>query len=284
VIYYGCEGSDVPCSEVVVVCKNPTGAPYQQDSKQWKDFVANSISESRKRRSKGDIALLSMGCLQSAIEKEFQNSCEFAVGYTGYSARHCVFPSYAWMHYTRRQPSSRDAVIPHYLDPQDWSFSAKPAPEPYLLFLGRLGAGKGEELLGELSARTGIKIVACGAGPRDKLSDIVDYRGLVGHAERLELMRGATALICPTQYVEPFGLVAIEAMACGTPVISTDFGAFVETVTPDAGFRCVSMKHFERAVSNIGSISREACRARFERNYTIQAVWPKYEDYFSSIS
>lgn len=73
---------------------------------------------------------------------------------------------------------------------------------------------------------------------------------------------------------------AFSPLAYNMAVMAESAG-HVETVTPDAGLRCVSMKQFERAVSNIGAISREACRARFERNYTLQAVWPKYEDYFN---
>lgn len=282
VIYYGCAGSDVPCAEFVEVCRAPVGDPYQENSKQWKEFKAASLPAFRLRRTDGDVALLSMGLLQSFIAQETSRCCEFAVGYKGVSQVPAVFPSYAWMHQCRREPSTEDAVIPHYLDPADWPFEAQPFD--YLLFVGRLGASKGEHLLGEISARTGQKIIVAGSGSKHLLSPSVHYVGAVGHAKRVALFSKARALICPTMYFEPFGLVAIEALACGTPVISTDWGAFTETVTPDVGFRCRLMDDFVAAVNGIDSIARAACRKRFDDHYSLSAVWPRYEAYFRRLS
>jgi glycosyltransferase involved in cell wall biosynthesis len=131
------------------------------------------------------------------------------------------------------------ANCPNALDLSVYPFRRKPGGE-YLLFLGRMSPEKGAHRALAVALETGIplKIAAKCREPleiryfdefvRPHLGESIEYVGEVGHADKVELLMGARALINPIDWEEPFGLVVIEAMACGTPVIATRRGALPE--------------------------------------------------------
>ena len=127
-------------------------------------------------------------------------------------------------------------TVLHGLDTDAFRFRA--TPDDYLLFLGRFTAGKGVIQAIDVARRAGMKLIL--AAPdhpyyHEHVKPHVDgtrvvYAGEVGHAEKVELLGGARALVYPVQAGEPFGLVLAEAMACGTPVAALDRGAVREVV------------------------------------------------------
>jgi glycosyltransferase involved in cell wall biosynthesis len=110
--------------------------------------------------------------------------------------------------------------------------------------------------------------------------------GLVSIEERARLVGRALANFAPSYYVEPFGFVVIESLLYGTPVITTDMGAFSETnLHGTTGYRCRHQADFCQAVRDIeaGRISRHACREFAVRNYDEQVIIRKYDAYFRRI-
>jgi glycosyltransferase involved in cell wall biosynthesis len=139
------------------------------------------------------------------------------------------------------------------LDLSLYPFRRKPGGE-YLVFLGRMSPDKGAHRALAVALETGIplKIAAKCREPaeikyfeefiRPHLGDTIEYVGEVGHADKVELLMGARALISPIDWEEPFGLMMIEAMACGTPVLSTRRGAAPEII--DHGRTGILVDHY----------------------------------------
>ena len=112
-----------------------------------------------------------------------------------------------------------------------------------------------------------------------------EYVGVVGTEDRAKLMGGAIAVFTPTIYVEPFGTVAVEAQACGTPVISTDWGAFTETVIDGiTGYRCHTLQEFVDAAEKVKSLSRQGISQYAKNRYGLKTVGLMYEKYFNRLS
>jgi len=215
---------------------------------------------------------------------------ESGIGYRYPRADYRVYESYAWMHYLMgRDGLGADgkwywSVIPNAFDPE--MFEYRESPDGYFLYLGRLQHDKGVALAVDVARRAGRRLKIAGQGnPEPYLHNAshVEYVGVAGVEERKELLAGAAALLCPTYYVEPFGGVAVEAQLSGTPVITTDWGAFPETVIPNVtGFRCRTMDHFEYAATHIDQIDPADCR-KWAMNYSLSAVAGMYEEYFQML-
>jgi len=109
--------------------------------------------------------------------------------------------------------------------------------------------------------------------------------GYVGMEDRKNLMKGAIASFLPSMYVEPFGGVQIENLLCGTPTITTDWGAFTENNIPGVtGYRCRTFDEFVQAATNCknGVIKSSDCRAHGEK-FSLENIAPRYETFFNDV-
>ena len=233
-----------------------------------------AIAEIAARAEPRDFLCIIGGTCQEAIGAAFPDmiTVEFGVGYSGVFAKHRVFESYAWMHAVHGAHTTLpgimsdrgrffDAVIPNYFEVDDFPFSAE--KDDYYLFIGRLIESKGYQIAVDTCRTLERRLVIAGAGTPP---DFGEYAGIVDVQRRGELMSRARAVFVPSLYLEPFGGVHVEAMLCGTPVITTDWGAFSETVQNGVhGFRCRTLRQFCDAADAVDKLDYAAIRESARR-------------------
>lgn len=309
VIHYGHPESDVICTENVPVITNQdlenTYGSYDWrknffkhnlDDHAHKTFARNAIKEIAKRKQPGDFLLPFWGWGVWAVCDAHKDmiTVEPGIGYPGVTpAPWKVFESYAiyHAHCTMKAVGTcmqnwYEVVIPNYFDPEDFEFQAR--KDDYYLFLGRVYGGKGVEIAIEVTKTMGKKLVI--AGQTDgtiKFPDHVEYVGYADVPTRKKLMMGARASFLPSLYLEPFGGVAIENFFCGTPIITTDWGAFTEyNVNGVTGYRCRTFADFcnavEKTQDNANYILPYNC-VKASKDYTLEAIAPRYEKYFQDV-
>ena len=308
--FYGVEGSDVNCDEFIPVStKEILKKAYGEYDKKKEFFKCdptdiahetfnnNAIIQINKRKEKNDILLCTMGLYQKQISDEVKLiTVESGIGYSGVFSNFKVFESYAWMHYIYGilridDGNWYDAVIPNYYNIDDFPYKNK--KEDYLLYFGRIIYRKGVQTASDIAKATNNKLYIVGQGnidnPDERLSlskeKHIVYMPAVNAKERAEIMGNAKAVIMPTYYLEPFGGVNVEAQLLGTPVITTDWGAFPETVLHGiTGYRCRTFEEFCWAVKNIHNIKPKNCRNWAKNNYSLERVGQMYEEYFQRIN
>lgn len=321
VILYAGEQNEAECSEHVQLLSEEERAgwfgagfdtvlsPLVWDANEpyWKLFNERAVKALRERIDmRNDILCLITGWPQKPVTDALGISegvrpmiaCEWAVGYEGIYTEFCAFESSAWMHHIygiKRWRNGRfyDAVIPNFFDPSQFYVLEK---ADYLLYVGRLVSRKGVEIAARIAERAGMKLVVAGPGatnyadgiltaPEFTIEGDIEYVGEVGVEERAELMAQARALLCPTLYVEPFGGVCVEAMMSGTPVLTTNFGAFRETVTPDVGRRFSTLAEADDSLMQIlnGFTSPDQVRQSAIDRYSLDAVAPQFERWFDQL-
>lgn len=105
------------------------------------------------------------------------------------------------------------------------------------------------------------------------LDDHIVYVGEVGHTEKVALLGGATALINPIRWSEPFGLVMIESLACGTPVLAFDEGSAPELIDHgETGFICDDVDDLVRHIDKAKTLDRSSCRTSAESRFSTERM------------
>jgi glycosyltransferase involved in cell wall biosynthesis len=159
----------------------------------------------------------------------------------------------------------------------------------YLAFLGRISPEKGPDKAIQIARQAGMKIkLAAKVDPVDReyfrtviepllQDDSVEFIGEVDQQGKMELLQGASALLFAIDWPEPFGLVMIESMACGTPVIAWNCGSVPEVVDEGVtGFIVHSDEEALAAIKRVELLDRRACRARFEQRYLKERMMADY--------
>ena len=267
-----------------------TSTSWDQELPHWQMFNKNAIAGLKERLQPHDFICAIGGYSHKSIADAFPNhmTVEFGVGYGGVFSQYRVFESYAWMHsiYAGYQNPTTvdgkffDVVIPGYLEPE--MFPLGDGDSDYYLFIGRVIDRKGFAIAQEVCKRLGKRLII--AGPGGDPGGYGEYIGSVNPEQRAELMGKAIATLAPTLYIEPFGNVVIESQACGTPTITTDWGAFTEN-NPNGvtGYRCRTLSEFLQAAEDVKKLDRKAIREHSISRYSLDTIGLEYEAYFQRL-
>ncbi len=169
-------------------------------------------------------------------------------------------------------------------------------PGYYLAFIGRISPEKGIEQAIEIALRSNIELrIAAKIDAADEKffkeriqkhfdHPLITFVGEICEAEKSDFLGNALALIFPIQWPEPFGLVMIEALACGTPVIAFNEGSVPEIIEHSiTGFVVQSIDEAVNAVGQLGLISRQKCRDVFDERFSAQIMTDRYLDVYNTL-
>ncbi|MFF5212370.1 glycosyltransferase family 4 protein [Streptosporangium sp. NPDC000396] len=168
--------------------------------------------------------------------------------------------------------------------------------EDWVLWLGRFNEEKGTHLAIDVARAAGRRILLAGklTEPmehayfeeqiRPRLGPGVEYVGEADATRKRELLSAARCLVFPILWEEPFGMVMIEAMACGTPVVALDRGAVPEVVVDGVtGFVRHHPDELPEAVEAVGTIDPYACRAHVARHFDVEVMTERYERVYRQV-
>lgn len=320
VIHYGGGKAEVDCDEHVEIVpqalydsfysswdwKKRLFPAWDKDGKIFWDMAAANCPAEVEKRVTGqhDIINVSFGWPQiawagNAPKAKGAKVVEMGIGYKGNQTDFRVFESYNWLAWCSGQQKysagrAFDAVIWNYYDLEHFTYRGRDEKEDYVCFVARNTPDKGIRIAVQAARKAGVKIKIAGqredSQGRIMCPDVygephVEYVGYVSIEQRNELMGRARALIMPTQYWEPFGGVAVEAQLCGTPAITTDWGAYPETVIHGkTGWRGRTMQDFVHAIERIDEIDNAECRKWAEGNASLDVAQAKYDDWLQRVS
>jgi glycosyltransferase involved in cell wall biosynthesis len=274
---------------------------WNSEDEWWRHMNIAATAGILQRARPGDFVCIISGWCQQVLSDLGLTTVEWGVGYKGVlpNSYRC-FESYAWMHHIAAKQESDDiryfdTVIPNSFDVDE--FPAGTGDGDFA-FLGRLIRRKGPHIAAEVCKILGERLILAGQGLAEnsphtsaimgKDGVVVDgnvtHIGRVNIEQRARLLGQAKALFVPTIYLEPFGGVAVEAMLCGTPVITSDWGAFTEYVIDGFnGFRCRTLADFVRAARTAPHLPRADIRKWAQNRFSTDVVAPRYEAWFRKL-
>lgn len=186
------------------------------------------------------------------------------------------------------------ATVHHGMPGEQYRFS--PQSDGYLAFLGRISPEKRPDRAIEIATKLGkrLKMAAkVDAADRDYFEQkikplldnpLIEFIGEIGDHQKSDFLGKAEALLFPIDWPEPFGLVMIEAMACGTPVVAFRCGSTTEVIEDGAtGYLVDTMEQAIAAADRVGLLDREAVRARFDLRFSATAMARRYLDVYGDI-
>jgi glycosyltransferase involved in cell wall biosynthesis len=168
--------------------------------------------------------------------------------------------------------------------------------QPYLSFIGRIAPLKGTHLAIEVAKRTGIPLKIAGdVQPPNREyfekkikpeidGELVQYVGLADLAAKNELLGNSLAMLFPIQWNEPFGLVMVEAMACGTPVLAMPGGSVPEVIQDGvSGYICRTVRSMANRVQDLGKFDPASVRRYVEENFSVEKMVANYLDLYENV-
>lgn len=215
-----------------------------------------------------------------------------------------MFRRFAWQPYISISEAQREPrlglnyiqTIYNGIDTSVYPFQAQPSQPAYLAFVGRISSEKGPIEAMKIARAAGLPLKMAGkVDPvdreyyRDCVEPLIDgeqiqYFGEVSHEEKAQLLGGATVTLFPITWREPFGLVMIESMATGTPVIGMGLGSVPEVIAHGkTGFVCHSLEQMVDMIPDAMKIDRQTCRDYAIDRFSVQAMTSAYEKAYQNL-
>jgi glycosyltransferase involved in cell wall biosynthesis len=188
------------------------------------------------------------------------------------------------------------ATVYNGIDVSTYKFYEKPLDPPYLAFLGRVSPEKGTHLAIEIAKRSGWRLKI--AGKVDVVDRVyfeqeiepyidgeqIQFLGEANHAQKSELMGNAAVTLFPITWREPFGLVMIESMVTGTPVIAINLGSTSEIIAHGkTGFLCNTVEECVAAIEPATKLDRFTCRQHVIDKFSVEKMTSGYEAVYQKI-
>src|SRR5215472_14278787 len=190
-------------------------------------------------------------------------------------------------------PMPQMRTIHHGVDPSIYPVGRQ--KRQYLSFLGRIAPPKGTHLAIEIAKKSGIPLKIAGEIQPSYKSywetlvkphvdgKFIEYVGEVGLQEKIDLLQNSVAMLFPIQWDEPFGLVMIEAMACGTPVLATPGGSVSEVIQEGlSGCIRSTVDDLARCAGGL-DLDPEAVRAYMEKSFSVERMTRDYINLYTEI-
>jgi glycosyltransferase involved in cell wall biosynthesis len=188
------------------------------------------------------------------------------------------------------------ATVYNGIDVSSYKFYPKPDEPPYLAFLGRISPEKGTHLAIAIAKQSGWRLKIAGKVDvvdvdyfEREIKHLIDgeqiqYLGEANHQQKNVLMGGAVATLFPITWREPFGLVMVESMAAGTPVIAMKMGSTSEVIAHGkTGFICNNVTECIHAIDKAAQLDRYACRQYVQTHFSYQSMTDGYEEVYRQV-
>lgn len=215
-----------------------------------------------------------------------------------------MFRQFAWQPYISISEAQREPrlglnyihTVYNGIDITAYPFQPEPEQSAYLAFVGRLSPEKGPQEAIAIAQAAGLPLKMAGKIDavdktfyRDEIKPLIDgeqiqYLGEVSHAEKVKLLSGAAATLFPITWREPFGLVMIESMAVGTPVLGMALGAVPEVIAHGkTGFVCHSREQMIELVPAALKLNRQDCRDHVVSRFSVTSMVDEYEKAYKMV-
>ncbi|MBV8886634.1 MAG: glycosyltransferase family 4 protein [Chroococcidiopsidaceae cyanobacterium CP_BM_RX_35] len=216
-----------------------------------------------------------------------------------------MFRRFAWQPYISISEAQREPrlglnyvhTVYNGIDTNAYPFVPEPAQPPYLAFVGRFSPEKGPLEAIKIARAAGYSLKMAGKIDaidrvyyQEQVKPLIDgeqiqYLGEVSHEQKVQLLGQAAVTLFPINWREPFGLVMIESMATGTPVIGMGLGSVPEVIAHrKTGFVCYSLETMIDAVPDAMKLDRQTCRDYVLSRFSVQSMTDEYEKVFQLVS